>query len=154
MAATLNAHPVSAQRADASGADADAPSIDPGAVAATPDAPLSVVPSSDNVAAPPPPDLSPEGAVKVGGEVKEPRLITFKQPDYPLVAKQAHIQGDVVIETQIDKAGNVIHMKAISGPVMLRQPALDALRRWKYAPSTLNGQPTAIEMMVTLKFRM
>jgi TonB family protein len=154
MAATLNAHPVSAQRADASGADADAPSIDPAAVSASPDAPLPVMPSSDNVAAPPPPDLSPEGPVKVGGEVKEPRLITFKQPDYPLVAKQAHIQGDVVIQTQIDKTGNVVQMKAISGPVMLRQPALDALRRWKYAPSTLNGQPIAIEMMVTLKFRM
>jgi TonB family protein len=154
MAETFNAHPVSAQRADASGTDAAAPSIDPGAASASPDAPMPVIPSSENVAAPPPPDLTPEGPIKVGGEVKEPRLITFKQPDYPLVAKQAHIQGDVVIETQIDKAGNVVHMKAISGPVMLRQPALDALRRWKYAPSTLNGQPIAIEMMVTLKFRM
>lgn len=91
--------------------------------------------------------------MRVGGDVKEPRLITLKQPVYPTVAKQAHIQGNVVISTQIDKVGNVVHMQVISGPTMLRQAALDALRQWKYAPSTLNGQPISIEMLVTVKFQ-
>jgi periplasmic protein TonB len=153
MATTLNSHPVSLSRASAAQADA-APSIDAGETVGDPAAPLPGLSSSANIPPPPPAAAAPEGPVKVGGEVKEPRLITYKQPDYPLVAKQAHIQGDVLISTEIDKAGNVIHVEAISGPMMLRQAALEALRRWKYAPSTLNGQPVPVEMRVTVQFRM
>ncbi len=153
VASTLNAHPVSSSHADTSQADA-APSLGLGAGDASAAVALPTVPSSDGVASPPPPVVVPEGPVKVGGEVKEPHLITLKQPVYPTVAKQAHIQGNVVISTQIDKVGNVVHMQVISGPTMLRQAALDALRQWKYAPSTLNGQPISIEMQVTLKFQL
>ncbi len=153
LTSTLSAHPVSSSHADATQADA-APSIDAGAASANPDAPLPELPSSANVASPPPPVVVPESSIKVGGEVKAPRLITFRQPTYPAVAKETHVQGDVVISTQIDKVGNVVHMQVISGPTMLRQPALEALRQWKYAPSTLNGQPVGIEILVTLKFRM
>jgi|HubBroStandDraft_6_1064221.scaffolds.fasta_scaffold00680_6 TonB family protein len=154
LASTLNAHPTSASRSSANPADG-APSIDDaGAAGANSDAALPDLPSSGNVSAPPPPVVVPEQPLKVGGNVKEPRLITFKQPSYPLVAKEAHIQGDILVSTQIDKAGNVVHMQVISGPTMLRQPALDALRQWKYAPSTLNGQPVSVEMQVTIKFRM
>lgn len=153
LASTLNAHPVSSSRAD-SAQPGDAPSIDANAGGSNADSPLPGLASSSDVASPPPPVAVPEGPLNVGGEVKEPRLITFRQPDYPIVAKQAHVQGDVVVSTQIDKLGNVVHMQAISGPTMLRQAALDALKRWKYAPSTLNGQPVSIEMQVTIKFRM
>lgn len=153
LASTLNAHPVSSSRADAA-QPGDAPSVETAAGDSTPDSSLPGLASSSNVASPPPPVVVPEGPVKVGGEVKEPRLISLKQPDYPLVAKQAHVQGDVVVSTQIDKLGNVVHTQVISGPSMLRQPALDALKRWKYSPSTLNGQPVSVEMQVTVKFRM
>ncbi len=73
---------------------------------------------------------------------------------YPSVAKNAHVQGDVVVDTQIDKNGNVARMKVTSGPMMLRQAALDAVRKWKYEPSTLDGQPVTVEMLVTVKFRL
>jgi TonB family protein len=69
-----------------------------------------------------------------------------------LVAKQAGIQGDVVVKTTIDEKGNVVDMKVVAGPALLRGAALAALHRWKYQPSTLNGQPIAIQMLVTLKF--
>jgi protein TonB len=58
----------------------------------------------------------------------------------------------VVVNTTIDKNGNVVGMRVASGPPLLRQAALDALRRWKYEPSKLNGQPVAVEMQVTIKF--
>jgi hypothetical protein len=45
-----------------------------------------------------------------------------------------------------------VNMQVVSGPAMLRGPALTALRRWKYEPSTLNGQPTEVQMLVTIKF--
>jgi len=153
LASTLNAHPVSSSRAGAA-QPSDAPSVDASAGDSSTDSPLPGLASSSNVASPPPPVVVPEGPVKVGGEVKEPRLINLKQPDYPLVAKQAHVQGDVVVSTMIDKLGDVVHMQVISGPTMLRQPALDALKHWKYAPSTLNGQPVSVEMQVIIKFRM
>ncbi len=98
------------------------------------------------------PELRVEGPVRVGGDVREPQVITRVLPNYPLAAKQAGIQGDVVIQTTVDQKGNVINMKLVSGPMMLRQPAMDALKRWKYAPSTLNGQAISVQMLVTLKF--
>jgi TonB family protein len=107
---------------------------------------------SSNVAAPAAPEIQPEGPVKVGGNVKEPRLISRAMPEYPLVAKQAGIQGDVVVKTTIDQKGNVVNMQIASGPAMLRGPALAALRRWRYEPSTLNGQPISVQMSVTIKF--
>jgi protein TonB len=68
------------------------------------------------------------------------------------VAKQSGSQGDVVVKTTIDAKGNVVNVQVVSGPAMLRGPALAALRRWRYEPSTLNGQPIEVQMMVTIKF--
>lgn len=104
--------------------------------------------------------LPPPGAdraatpVRVGGIVKGPVVISAPAPVYPSVAKQAMVQGDVVINTQIDQRGLVTAMKVVSGPAMLRQAALDALRRWKYRPSELDGKPTTVQMLVTIKFRL
>jgi TonB family protein len=145
------AHPVSTQRSDADQAD-QAPALDaaPAADSANAGALSGIV--SSNVAAPAAPEIQPEGPVKVGGNVKEPRLISRAMPEYPLVAKQAGIQGDVVVKTTIDQKGNVVNMQIASGPAMLRGPALAALRRWRYEPSTLNGQPISVQMLVTIKF--
>jgi len=86
--------------------------------------------------------------------VTKPVAISAPSPVYPYAAKQAQIQGDVLIDTQIDERGLVTHMRVVSGPVMLRQAALDALRRWKYHPSELDGKPVAVQMLVTIKFRL
>jgi TonB family protein len=145
------AHPVSTQRSDADQAD-QAPALDAASTADSANAgALSGIVSS-NVAAPAAPEIRAEGPVKVGGNVKEPRLISRAMPEYPLVAKQAGIQGDVVVKTTIDQKGNVVDMQIVSGPAMLRGPALAALRRWRYEPSTLNGQPISVQMLVTIKF--
>jgi TonB family protein len=144
-------HPVASQRGDAD-QTMQAPSLDaaPAGDSANTGALSGIV--SDNVAAPEAPKIQQEGPVKVGGNVKEPRLVTRVMPDYPIVAKQAGIQGDVVVQTTIDPKGNVVNMQVVSGPALLRGPALAALRRWKYEPSTLNGQPIAVQMSVTIKF--
>jgi TonB family protein len=144
-------HPVSTQRNDADQA-IQAPSFDAdsGEDSSNSGALSGIV--SSNVAAPAAPELQQEGPIKVGGNVKEPRLVTRVMPDYPLVAKQAGIQGDVVVKTTIDDKGNVVNMQIVSGPALLRGAALAALRRWRYEPSTLNGQPISIQMLVTIKF--
>jgi TonB family protein len=152
MNATLNSHPVSSQRTG-SGQDDAAPSLDAGTEppSSTTGALAGVMGSSD-VASPPAPEIQPEGPVKIGGVVKEPKLLSSILPVYPAFAKEAHIEGDVVIRTTIDKNGNVTHMETVSGPTMLRQPARDALGRWKYEPSKLDGQPVSVQMLVTIKF--
>ena len=75
-------------------------------------------------------------------------------PVYPSAAKTAHIEGDVIIRTNIDETGKVVGTQVISGPLALRQAALNALRQWKYAPATLNGKPTNTELEVTIRFRL
>jgi general secretion pathway protein A len=88
-----------------------------------------------------------------GGELQEARLLSSVPVVYPAVARQTHTQGDVIIEAFLDPSGIVTHMRVVSGPTVLRQSALDSLRRWRYEPSTLNGQPVAVKMLVTIHFR-
>jgi TonB family protein len=149
----LDDHPVSTQRADA-GSEVQAPSVEasPAADSSNSGALSGIV--SSNAVAPMAPEIHAEneGPLKIGGNVKEPKLLTRVLPEYPTVAKEAHIEGDVVVKTTIDPKGNVVNMQVVSGPAMLRGPALVALRRWKYEPSTLNGQPIAVQLQVTLKF--
>jgi len=152
MKSTLNSHPVSSQRTGG-GQDDAAPSLD--AAAEPPSSAGGALPGvigSSDVALPPAPEIKAEGPVKIGGLVKEPRLLSSTLPVYPIFAKEAHVEGDVVIRTTIDKNGNVNHMEVVSGPTMLRQSALDALGRWKYVPSKLDGQPVSVQMLVTIKF--
>jgi TonB family protein len=146
------AHPVAAQRTGTSAPDA-APSLDgaAGAEGSSANALPGVI-SSPNVAPPTAPEIRPEGPVVIGGHVAEPRLLYRAMPVYPLNAKEAGIAGDVVIKTTIDQKGTVMDMHVVSGPLMLRQAALDALRRWKFEPSKLDGQPISVQMLVTIKF--
>jgi protein TonB len=54
----------------------------------------------------------------------------------------------------VEKSGNVSDMEIVSGPTMLRQAALDALRNWKYKPFQLAGQPRAVKVQVTIGFHL
>jgi TonB family protein len=144
MSATLNAHPVSAQRS-ASG-DADAPSVDSGA--ASPNGELQGIGANSDVTPPPP----PAAPVRIGGAVQAPKLVSTILPVYPAIARTNGVEGSVVIEASVGTNGSVVSTKVISGPPILRQAALDALRRWKYQPATLNGEPVAVQITVTLQF--
>jgi TonB family protein len=145
-------HPVAPQRTDSATTEA-APALDAGSASdgASGDALPGVI-SSATMAAPAAPEIRPEGPIVKGGVVAEPKLIYRALPVYPLNAKQAGITGDVVVKTSIDQKGNVVDMHVVSGPLMLRQAALDALRRWRYEPSKLDGQPISVQMLVTIKF--
>jgi len=69
------------------------------------------------------------------------------------MARQAGVQGDVVVRIVIDKSGKVTEAKVLSGPVLLRDAAVNALRQRKYSPSKLDGHPISVEMLVTMQFR-
>jgi protein TonB len=103
---------------------------------------------------PPPAPVAtgPKVPVRVGGDVKPPRLLFGPAPDYPLLAKQAHIGGIVVIEAVIDERGNVTGMRVVSGHPLLVQSALNAVSKRKYEPTVLDGEPTPIDLRVEVTF--
>lgn len=148
----MKAHPLSAQRSiDLPG---QAPALDTSVGAAPDSANLLGLDSSNAALPPPPPGVAAQAPVRVGGTVKAPQLISRAMPEYPFAAKEANVQGDVVIDTLISANGSVARMKVISGPAMLREAALNALRRWRYQPSELDGKPVAVQMLVTIRFRL
>jgi periplasmic protein TonB len=89
---------------------------------------------------------------RVGGQVKEPRLVSVVKPVYPAIARQSRVEGDVVVDTEIDATGKVMRMKVLSGPPLLHQAAMNALRNWKYEPAMLDGQAMAVQIRVTIRF--
>jgi protein TonB len=103
---------------------------------------------------PPPPSVRPKGPMRVGGHVRQPKAIVIVQPEYPALARQTHIQGQVRIDAVLDEQGNVVQMKVVSGPPMLYKAALDALTKWKYEPTYLNDRPIAVQMIVTINFEL
>jgi protein TonB len=97
---------------------------------------------------------APETPLPVGGDVKQAKLISSVPPVYPLLAKNQHVSGDVRIDALIDVTGRVTTMKIVSGPTLLHQAAMDALRQWKYQPASLNGSAVQMHLTVTLQFRL
>ena len=97
---------------------------------------------------------APSAPLAVGGNVLPAKLISSVPPSYTAMAKSQHVSGDVKIDALIDADGRVTTMKIISGPVLLQQSAMDALRQWKYRPATLNGSPVSMHLTVTLQFRL
>jgi protein TonB len=75
-------------------------------------------------------------------------------PQYPAIAKAARIQGIVVLQATISKDGTIQNLRIISGPPMLRQAALDAVRSWRYKPYLLNGEPVEVETTVNVVFNL
>ena len=97
---------------------------------------------------------APKAPIRVGGRIKAPRAISTPEPVYPALAKQARVQGDVVIDAVIDASGNVVEMQVVSGHPLLILAAIEALRKWRYEPTYLNEQPVAVQLIVTIKFRL
>jgi len=70
------------------------------------------------------------------------------------LAKAQRVSGGVTIDALIDASGRVTTMKVISGPTLLQQAAMDALKQWKYQPATLDGKAVPMHLSVTVQFRL
>ncbi len=71
---------------------------------------------------------------------------------YPPIAKAARVSGTVVIQATISKTGTIENLRVISGPAMLQQAAMDAVRAWRYRPYLLNNEPVEVETTVNVIF--
>jgi periplasmic protein TonB len=101
---------------------------------------------------PPPVAEGPKAPVRVGGNVKPPRLLFGPKPEYPVLARQGRLSGVVVIDAVIDEQGNVKGMRVISGEPLLIPAALSAVSKRKYEPTVLDGEPTPIDLRVEVSF--
>jgi protein TonB len=90
--------------------------------------------------------------VRVSQGVTEGMVLRRVQPNYPPLARQARIQGDVILQAEISKEGAIENLRVISGHPMLAPAAIDAVKQWRYKPYFLNGEPVAVETQITVKF--
>jgi TonB family protein len=97
---------------------------------------------------------APAAPLQVGGDVKTATLLSSVAPLYPQMARNQRLSGDVKIDALIGADGRVSSMKVISGPALLHQAAVDAVRQWKYRAATLNGQQVPMHLTVTVQFRL
>lgn len=89
---------------------------------------------------------------RVGGRVSEAQILTKRSPEYPLSARQARVQGSVIVRAVIDVDGHVKLANAVSGPPVLQNAAVAAVKRWVYNPATLHGTAVESETRIELHF--
>jgi protein TonB len=90
--------------------------------------------------------------VTVSSGVAQGLLVHQVTPRYPAPARDAHVQGTVVLQALIGKDGSVRNLHALSGPPLLTQAAVDAVKQWRYKPYYLDGQPVEAETQISVKF--
>ncbi len=84
--------------------------------------------------------------------IMEGNLVHKVQPEYPPLAREARIQGTVVLQAIISREGTIEKLQVVSGHPMLAPAAIQAVRQWRYRPYFLNGEPVEVETQVTVNF--
>src|SRR5437899_12402061 len=87
---------------------------------------------------------APAIRVRIGGNVQAPKLLNRVNPEYPVQATVAGIQGTVKLHVILAQDGSVRQLDVVSGDPQLVESALKAVKQWKYHPTLLSGQPTAV----------
>ena len=101
---------------------------------------------------PPPPKAQAPKRIRVGGMVESARLIFQPKPEYPPLAKMARIQGTVRLDAIISKDGTIQDLKVMSGHPLLVKAAMEAVQRWRYQPTLLNGEAVEVATEIDVNF--
>ncbi len=100
------------------------------------------------IAPPPTVNAKPERVSRM----MEGNLIHRVQPIYPPLARQARVQGSVILRAVISREGIIENLQAVSGAPILEQAAIEAVKQWRYKPYLLDGEPIEVETQVTVNF--
>ena len=92
------------------------------------------------------------GGLRVGSAGGAPRKLKDVPPVYPPEALRAKVQGVVILEATIDETGRVSDAKPVRSIPLLDQAAVDAVKRWQYEPTLLNGVAVPVIITVTVNF--
>jgi protein TonB len=93
-----------------------------------------------------------EGPLRVSAGVLQGMLLAPIRPVYPSMARSAHVEGSVVLDAVISKKGTVENVHAVSGPMILREAAIEAIQQARYQPYRLNEEPIEVETTITIAF--
>jgi TonB family protein len=99
-----------------------------------------------------PPSDEPVERVRISEKVSQLLILRKVQPRYPTVARQAHVQGSVVMTARISKEGRMKRLDVMEGDPVLAQAALEAVSQWQYKPYVLEQKPVEVETQITVKF--
>jgi protein TonB len=94
----------------------------------------------------------PQGPVRLPSTLVAGLLLYKAAPQYPVIAREARIEGTVALQATISKSGRIENLRVMSGPTMLQQAALDAVQTWRYRPYLLNNVPVEVETTVNVVF--
>jgi protein TonB len=94
----------------------------------------------------------PRGPIRISGGVIAGNILTKAPLVYPLEAKAAGVSGTVALHAIISKDGLITKLTVVSGPDLLQNAAIDAVKQWTYKPYLLNGQPTEVDTMILVNF--
>lgn len=117
-----------------------------------PASPSDAAPPSLPVTNPPPPQRPIPTRVRIGGNVQARQLIHSVPPTYPPGALARHITGTVILHVILAVDGSVQNVDVVSGPDELRQAAVDAVKKWRYKPTLLNGKPIEVDTTIQVIF--
>ena len=101
---------------------------------------------------PTPIPAAPETPRRAGGDIKAPARTYYVEPAYPTIARETKTEGMVILEATIDESGVVRNVKVLRSHALLDQAAIDAVSKWKYTPTKLNGVAIPIVLTVTVNF--
>jgi protein TonB len=103
---------------------------------------------------PPPPPPAPRKPVRIGGQIKEPAIIHRVQPEYPALAVASKMEGVVILEAIVDEEGRVESVRSLRTATIFDDPAIKAVRQWRYSPVLLNGRPEKFILTVVVSFNL
>jgi len=116
----------------------------------------TLMPSEPSLPAPEPPpgepDIKPPPVI--GGHLEPAELIDQTVPTYPMLARTARVEGVVLLEGTVNVSGRVENIHVVEGHPLLVDAAIKAVKKWKYRPAILNGQPTPCPVTITVRFNL
>lgn len=92
------------------------------------------------------------GQIRTASSIAARNKLGGNDPVYPENARSEHITGTVVLDAVIGKDGLIEHLQVVSGPIALRNAALDAVKTWRYKPMRLNGEPVEVATQISVNF--
>jgi periplasmic protein TonB len=92
--------------------------------------------------------------VRISQGITKGLLIHRVDPPYPVLARQARVQGEVVLKAVISTSGQIQDLQLVSGHPMLVPSAIEAVKQWRYKPYLLNGAPVEVETTITVIFQL
>jgi len=92
--------------------------------------------------------------IRIGGNVAAAKIVHKEVPHYPETARQEHVEGTVRFHVIIGKDGAVRELHVMEGYCSLSEAALEAVRKWRYQPTLLNGQPVEVDTTIDVLFHL